>query len=100
MEGNDAAVVLGEWGGPVTGESDDVGGNGLWMTALVDYLVENDMQSNFFWCLNSDSDPTGVVVDWETFDEAKLALLATLTPEPTDISALYKAATELPVVHV
>jgi len=89
IEGNDAAVVLGEWGGPVTGESDDVDNNGLWMSAIVDYLVANDMQSNFFWCLNSDSDPTGVVVDWSTFDEAKLALLATLTPEPTDISALY-----------
>ena len=43
------------------------------------------------------------MVDWATFDEAKLALLATLTPEPTDISALYakaKAEQGLPVVHV
>ena len=70
------------------------------MSKIVDYLVANDMQSNFFWCLNSDSDPTGVVVDWATFDEAKLALLATLTPEPTDISALYAKAKELPVIHV
>lgn len=79
---NDSAVVVGEWGGPTDGD------NGLWMDKFVEYLVEKDMQSNFFWCINSDSSPTGLIVDWSTPDTDKLAVLDILTPSPTNISVL------------
>jgi len=84
------AVVLGEWGGDLSGA------NLEWINALVDYLTAKGMQSNFFWCLNEDSDPVGIVTDWKatpmTVDSGKLALLAKLTPNPTDMLELYEAA--------
>lgn len=85
-----AAVVLGEWGGPVAPEDEQ---NGLWMDKLVAYLTENKMTSNFYWCLNSDSTPTGLIIDWETPDEGKLALLDTLTPSPTNVTELHQKYT-------
>ena len=80
------AVVLGEWGGPVSGD------NGEWMDALVSYLGEKRLTSNFFWALNEDGTPEGIITDWTvtppTLDAAKLALLQKLTPHPTNVSAL------------
>lgn len=80
------AVVLGEWGGPTNGT------NGEWMSALVQYLIGKDLRSNFFWCLNEDGSPQGLYTNWSTtpaeVDEDKLTVLATLTPEPSDILAL------------
>lgn len=80
------AVILGEWGGTT---DDD---NGLWMDKLVSYLTNKSSVSNFFWSLNEDSDPVGIVTDWTvdppTIDEAKLELLSKLTPNPTDILAV------------
>jgi len=73
------AVVLGEWGGALSGK------NGVWMNALVDYLLQKDMTDQFFWCLNPNSGDTGGLVldDWITPDQGKLNLLARLVPNPT-----------------
>ena len=76
------AVVLGEFGGPVTGATVE------WYAELVDYLTKQNLQDTFFWCLNSDSGTTGLLVDWKTPDTAKLALLEKLQPAPTDFKAL------------
>lgn len=86
---NSPAVVLGEWGGELSGA------NLQWTNALVDYLTSKDMQSNFFWCLNEDSDPVGIVTNWATtpmaIDSGKLDLLARLTPAPTDMAQVHAA---------
>jgi endoglucanase len=78
------AVVLGEWGGPLADA------NLKWMNALADYLTSKRMQSNFFWCLNQDSDPVGIVTNWAktpmAVDDAKLKFLARLTPSPTNFT--------------
>lgn len=78
------ALVLGEWGGPTDGP------NGQWADALVDYLTDLDLASNFFWALNMDGSPKGIITDWTvdppTLDEGKLALLRRLTPAPTPIA--------------
>mgnify|MGYP002632500964 CR=1 FL=1 len=78
---NAPAVVLGEWGGPTDGA------NGQWMEALVAYLQGKQLQSNFFWALNEDGSPRGIITDWTTtpisLDQDKLTLLAQLTPQPT-----------------
>ena len=78
------AVVLGEWGGPVSGA------NGAWADALVSYLRARDLTSNFFWALNMDGTPKGIILDWTvnppTLDAAKLALLARLVPHPTNVT--------------
>jgi len=84
------AVVLGEWGGELSGK------NLQWTNALVDYLTLKGMQSNFFWCMNQDSDPVGIITDWAATpmktDSGKLELLARLTPAPTDMSQVHAAA--------
>ena len=81
-----SAVVLGEWGGPVSGD------NGKWMNALVDYLIEKNSTSNFFWALNQDGNPEGIILDWTVnppkLDAAKLALLERLVPHPTNLTHL------------
>ena len=84
------AVVLGEWGGPVEGS------NEAWMLALVAYLKEQKLSSNFFWHLGMDGAPVGLVLDWTlrdarsyplppTIDHAKVRLLEQLVPNPTRV---------------
>ena len=84
------AVVLGEWGGPVEGS------NEVWMLALVAYLKEQKLSSNFFWHLGMDGAPVGLVLDWTlrdarsyplppTIDHAKVRLLEQLVPNPTKV---------------
>ena len=66
-----------------------------WADALVAYLTEKRMQSNFLWCLNADSSTTGLLQkDWTTPDPAKLELLARLTPAPTAFSFSQQRAHE------
>ena len=87
-------IVLGEWGGPTTGA------NGKWMGALVQYLQDKGIESNFFWALNQDGSPEGIITDWTAtppaVDAGKLAVLAKLTPKPTrfDPSCYIAAAPE------
>jgi len=79
------AMVLGEWGGPVG----DGSPNAKWADALVEYLQLRNLTSNFFWALNMDGTPKGLITDWTanppTIDKAKIALLTRLTPQPTEI---------------
>lgn len=72
------AIVVGEWGGLMTGA------NLVWMNAFVAYLKAVDTTDQFFWCLNPDSGDTGGLLlnDWLTPDTQKLQLLATLVPKP------------------
>lgn len=79
-----AAVVTGEWGGSTSGQ------NGVWLNAYVAYLKSKDMTDNFVWCLNPNSGDTGGLLgnDWITPDLAKLNLLASLVPNPSNVSSL------------
>jgi len=76
---NNAAIVVGEWGGSVDGK------NGIWLKAFIDYLKQKKMTDNFFWCLNPNSGDTGGLLeyDWITPVKSKLDLLETLVPNPT-----------------
>ena len=62
------------------------------MDALVSYLGEKRLTSNFFWALNEDGTPEGIITDWTVtppaLDQAKLTLLKKLVPHPTNVSAL------------
>ena len=71
-------VVLGEWGGDQTKP-----GQQAWYDALFAYMSQAGLRDNFFWCVNSDSGTTGLLVDWKTPDQAKLDMLAKLQPDPT-----------------
>lgn len=86
------AVVLGEWGGPVSGA------NGKWMSALADYLAEKELSSNFFWALNQDGSPAGIIEDWSVnppkLDAAKLALLHRVVPNPTKMTHFARIGAE------
>ncbi len=68
---NTSPLLIGEWGGFL-----DNGPNQKWMTALRDLIAENRIHQTF-WCLNPNSGDTGGLLlnDWETWDEAKYALL-------------------------
>ncbi|MFB6552777.1 glycoside hydrolase family 6 protein [Streptomyces sp. NPDC056405] len=68
---NISPLLIGEWGGFL-----DNGPNQKWMTALRDLIAENGLHQTF-WCLNPNSGDTGGLLlnDWETWDEAKYALL-------------------------
>lgn len=76
------AVVLGEWGGHYTGDDKK------YQDQMVTYLTSKGMTSNFYWSLNPNSGDTGGILqdDWRTPETAKLAMLATLVPNPTTFS--------------
>jgi len=82
-ERNMEAVVVGEWGGSLTGK------NGQWTDKFVAYLQQIDAADTFFWCLNPDSGDTGGLLDndWMTPNTAKLTMLHNLQPAPTVITA-------------
>lgn len=65
-----ATVVVGEWGG-----RDDLDKD--WMNHLVDYLIDLNATSTYFWALNPNSaDVMGVLLDdWTTLDEDKVAIM-------------------------
>jgi endoglucanase len=70
----DQPVVPGEFGGFYTGLDQ------TWQDAFVDYLIEKDARSFFYWALNPNSGDTGGLLqdDWRTVNMAKLALLQRL----------------------
>jgi endoglucanase len=69
-----AALVPGEFGGRYV-EQDRV-----WQDAFVDYLLEHDAHSFFYWCLNPNSGDTGGVLldDFRSVNQDKLTLLRRL----------------------
>ena len=70
----DQPVVVGEFGGRYMGQDQ------IWQDAFVDYLIDNDAHSFFYWSLNPNSGDTGGLLqdDWRTVNQAKLALLQRL----------------------
>jgi endoglucanase len=82
----DAALVTGEWGGSTSGK------NGVWLNAYASYLKTNDITDNFIWCVNPNSGDTGGLLlnDWMTPDTNKLAVLAKLVENPTNLLDIIK----------
>lgn len=91
------AVVLGEWGTSLAGK------DALWAEELATYLKAKNITSTFFWALNpagkegsglikvmTGRGPSGKGVP--SVDGAKLDLLRRVTPHPTDILEVYRAA--------
>ena len=71
------AVVPGEFGGRYVDQDQ------VWQDAFVDYLIEKNAKSFFYWCLNPNSGDTGGLLksDWRTVDDGKLQLLRRLMEE-------------------
>lgn len=68
------AVIVGEYGGRYT----DL--DKTWQDAFIDYLINRNIRSSFYWCVNPNSGDTGGIYgnDWQTWDTAKLSLLQRL----------------------
>ena len=73
-KGNQAPVLLGEFGGRSVGGDAE----GIWQKSLMQYLKAHKI-SYTYWCWNPDSGDTGGVLadDWTTVHADKLALLRT-----------------------
>lgn len=73
------ALCIGEWGGRFDHPKEKV-----WLDIFADYMIENGFDNNFFWALNPYSkDVRGLMVDWDTFSEEKLAFLERIQPSPS-----------------
>lgn len=79
------AVVIGEFGGKYGhgGDPRDV----VWQNKIVDYLIQKNMRSSFYWSWNPNSTDTGGILqnDWQTVWQDKVDLLHRLwgyTPAP------------------
>jgi len=63
-----------------------IGKNEVWLNAYADYLIQNDITDNFFWCVNPNSKTEGLLKsDWITPETDKLLLLKKVVPNPTKI---------------
>jgi endoglucanase len=69
-EENIAPLLIGEWGGHVSGA------NTIWMKAIVQLIAKYGL-SQTFWCLNPNSGDTGGLLDndWTTWDNEKYQLI-------------------------
>ncbi|KAK9811233.1 hypothetical protein WJX72_000405 [[Myrmecia] bisecta] len=81
-----AAIVPGEWGGRAQEGSQDR----VWQEAFANFLHDNGITDNFYWCLNPNSGDTGGLLkdDWVTPEQWKLDLLAYVNPRPTRLQVL------------
>lgn len=72
------ALVTGEWGGrsPEPKANNIFQLDSTWMNCYAKYLKDNDMQDNFFWALNPNSEVVAGLLldDWCTLDSFKLNL--------------------------
>ena len=91
------AVVLGEWGTSLVGK------DALWAEELATYLKAKNVTSTFFWALNpAGAEGSGLIKvmtgrgatgkGLPSVDDAKLDLLRRVTPHPTDILEVHRAA--------
>ena len=68
-------IVFGEFGGKYGhgGDPRDV----AWQNKIVDYMIEKNMRSSFYWSWNPNSGDTGGILqdDWQTVWNDKVALL-------------------------
>jgi endoglucanase len=67
-------VIVGEYGGQYTGSDK------TWQDAFINYLINRNIRSSFYWCVNPNSGDTGGIYgdDWQTWNTAKLSLLQRL----------------------
>lgn len=69
------AVVIGEFGGKYGhgGNPKDV----VWQNKIVDYMIQKNLQSSFYWSWNPNSIDTGGILqdDWQTVWQDKVDLL-------------------------
>ena len=90
-------MVLGEWGTSLVGD------DAKWAEELATYLKAKNLTSTFFWALNPAGEEGSGLIKVMTgrgatgkgrpsVDEAKLDLLRRVTPHPTDILEVYRAA--------
>jgi endoglucanase len=81
LANTDSAVVIGEWGGTTNSP------NLAWLNAFSSYLKTTGMTDNFFWAVNQNSGQTGGIVqgDWITPETAKLNIIASVVPNPTNL---------------
>ncbi|HYD43171.1 MAG TPA: Ig-like domain-containing protein [Anaeromyxobacter sp.] len=72
--GKGYTVVVGEYGGQYTGTDK------TWQDAFVSYLINRNITSSFYWCVNPNSGDTGGVLqgDWRTWNNDKVLLLQRL----------------------
>ena len=78
--GKGFTVVTGEYGGTYATSSNPAQNDKLWQDAFVSYLINRNMRSSFYWCVNPNSGDTGGIYegDWKTWIPAKLTLLQRL----------------------
>jgi endoglucanase len=76
---NNSATTVGEWGGPLKGQS------GVWMKSFVEYLLENDTPDTWYFCLNANGGGL-LEPDWTTPKQDKLDMLVGLMPYPTVVT--------------
>ena len=78
LAGMGAAVVPGELGGFYDEEL--APGSVAWLDALVAYMLDRELVSFFYWCLNPNSSDTGGLLadDWATPEQARIEALAPL----------------------
>ncbi len=71
--------VLTEWGGHYVDKDKQ------WQDKLSQYLIDNCIEDNFYWCLTPDSNDTGGLLkkDYYTAEEGKLKLLDKVQKYPT-----------------
>ena len=83
-EETNKAVVISEWGGHNRPGSDDE----KWHEALVNYMIENCLEDNFYWALNPNSGDTGGLLydNYSDIDWKKLTLLDRVQPNPSKLS--------------
>lgn len=83
----DYPVVIGEFGGRYGHGGDPK--DRVWQDALVDYLIQKEMRSAFYWSWNPNSGDTGGILqeDWSQPWADKVALLQRLWGEATPPTA-------------
>lgn len=72
-------ICIGEFGGWYVAEDAE------WQQRAINYLLQKNITTLFYWSLNPESEDTGGLFfqDWQTVNEAKLQLHEKLQPYPT-----------------
>jgi len=80
LVGKGFTVIAGEFGGKYTASANKAEDDKLWQDTFVSYLINKNIKSSFYWCVNPNSGDTGGIYsdDWKTWNTAKLALLQRL----------------------
>ncbi|MBY9005505.1 MAG: glycoside hydrolase family 5 protein, partial [Candidatus Lokiarchaeota archaeon] len=70
VENGIAPLLIGEWGGPVSGDTQ------IWMEEISEFIDEMNLHQTF-WCFNPNSGDTGGIVthDWTTLEQEKYNII-------------------------